>query len=72
MDAMQLQIEVAKCAPPAAVQEHRKESNCDTKTAEPFGLHAAWLHFANQMEIRRLAKLHLRSERKKAALSELI
>ena len=37
-----------------------------------FGLHAAWLRFANEMELRRLAKLHVRIERKKAAMKELV
>jgi hypothetical protein len=31
---------------------------------EPFGLRAAWLRFADQVELRRLAKLRLRIERK--------
>lgn len=44
----------------------------NTEKAEPFGLKAAWLHFANELEVRRLAKLHVRIERKKAALSGLI
>jgi hypothetical protein len=37
----------------------------------PFGLKAAWVKMANEYELRRLAKLHLRIERKKAALKEL-
>lgn len=37
-----------------------------------FGLHAAWLRFANEMELRRLAKLHVRIERKKTAMKELV
>lgn len=37
-----------------------------------FGLHAAWLRFANEMELRRLAKLHVRIERKKEAMRELV
>ena len=36
-----------------------------------FGLYAAWLRYADQRELRRLAKLHLRIERKKHALAEL-
>ena len=41
--------------------------------SEPlFGLHAAWLRFAKEIELRRLAILHLRIERKKAALKELV
>lgn len=36
-----------------------------------FGLRAAWLKYADQQELRRLAKLHIRIERKKAALHDL-
>lgn len=38
----------------------------------PFGLRAAWLHFANELELRRLAKLHLRIEHRKRGLDDLI
>ncbi|MCG3267751.1 hypothetical protein [Yoonia sp. I 8.24] len=43
-----------------------------TDTNEPFGLRAAWLHFANVVELRRLAKLHGRINRRKQSLDELI
>jgi hypothetical protein len=39
---------------------------------QPFGLKAMWLHFAHDAELRRLAKLHVRIELKKANLSDLI
>lgn len=39
---------------------------------EPFGLRSAWLHFANEMEIRHLAKLHGRINRRKQSLDDLI
>lgn len=39
---------------------------------QPFGLKAMWLHFAQEAELRRLAKLHVRIELKKANLSDLI
>ncbi|SFR40668.1 hypothetical protein SAMN04488005_1537 [Yoonia tamlensis] len=39
---------------------------------EPFGLRAAWLHFANMVEVRRLAKLHGRITRRKQSLDELV
>lgn len=42
-----------------------------TPRKEPFGLRAAWLHFANEREIRRLAKLHIRIEMKERALAEI-
>lgn len=38
---------------------------------EPFGLHAAWLRLANELEIRRLAKLHARIQRKRASMKVL-
>lgn len=37
-----------------------------------FGLYAAWLCFADELELRRLAKLHIRIEKKKAAMKELV
>jgi hypothetical protein len=39
---------------------------------EPFGLHAAWLRFANEVELRRLAKLHMRIERRKRGVADLV
>ncbi len=39
---------------------------------EPFGLRAAWLRFANDLELRRLAKLHMRIERRQRGLSDLM
>ena len=43
-----------------------------TDPNEPFGLRAAWLHFANMVEVRRLAKLHGRINRRKQSLDELV
>lgn len=40
--------------------------------SQPFGIKSAWLHFAKAVEIKRLAILHVRIERKKAALHELV
>lgn len=37
-----------------------------------FGIRAAWLHFANELELRRLAKLHMRIERRKRGLDDLV
>lgn len=39
---------------------------------EPFGLRAAWLRFANEIELRRLAKLHGRINRRKRSLDDLV
>lgn len=36
-----------------------------------FGIGAAWLRFATEIELRRLAKLHVRIERKKRALADI-
>jgi hypothetical protein len=41
-------------------------------TTALFGLHAAWLRFADELELRRVAKLHLRIERKKASMKVLV
>ena len=35
-------------------------------------MRAAWLHFANELELRRLAKLHMRIERRKRGLDDLV
>lgn len=69
---MQIQIEAAKCTAATAVQKDHETNDSNTKAAEPFGLRAAWLHFANDMEVRRLVTLHMRIKRKKEALSELV
>ena len=69
---MPAQFETNFCTPATGVQPHHEMSTDDTTTTEPFGLRAAWLHFANKIEIRRLAKLHMRIERKKAALAVLV
>jgi hypothetical protein len=39
---------------------------------QPFGLRAAWLRFANELELRRLAKLHMRIERRKRGIEDLV
>ena len=39
---------------------------------EPFGLRAAWLRLATEWELRRLVTLHLRIERRKQSLDEMI
>lgn len=41
-------------------------------TVPLFGLRAAWLRFAKEVELRRLAKLHVRIERKKASMKVLV
>ncbi len=39
---------------------------------EPFGLRAAWLRYANALELRRLAKPHMRIERRKRGIEDLV
>lgn len=43
-----------------------------TETIEPFGLRAAWLHFAKEVELRRLAKLQARINRINRRRSDLV
>lgn len=47
-------------------------SDQPAEKAEPFGLRASWLHFSNELELRRLAKLHMRIERRKRGLDDLM
>jgi hypothetical protein len=68
---MQIQTETSICTPPTDAQQPSEARPEDTERSAPFGLGATWMHFANEIELRRLAKLHLRIERKKAALAEL-
>ena len=60
------------CTPVAATQAPAKIAEIKAEKTEPFGIRAAWLHFSNEMEVRRLATLHMRIERKRSALSELV
>jgi hypothetical protein len=60
------------CAVAPATQATAKTGHKGGPKTTPFGLHAAWLRFANELELRRLAKLHVRIERKQSALQCLI
>lgn len=44
--------------------------NAEKKRRDLFGLKAKWLRFAEQSELRRLAKLHVRIERRKALIAD--
>lgn len=64
---------------PIAGIGHNSGSNVPSRAAKGskmkadlFGLHAAWLRFAEEVELRRLAMLHVRIERKKAALANMV
>jgi len=69
---MQVQTETSFCAPETGAQQPLRTRAEATKPTAPFGLQSTWLHFANELEVRRLAKLHMRIERKKASLNELV
>ena len=45
--------------------------NCGPPMAEPFGINAPWFQHAEPLEVERLAKLHLRIERKRELLKEV-
>jgi hypothetical protein len=45
--------------------------NGGPKITDPSEIRAAWFKFADEYDARRLAKLHLRIERKKAGLRDL-
>ena len=59
------------CTAAPATQKQQSSAQNRVKT-EPFGLRSAWLHFANEIEIRHLAKLHGRINRRKQSLDDLI
>lgn len=43
----------------------------DGRKEEPFGLRAAWLRFASELELRRLAVLQIRITRKERSLAAM-
>lgn len=59
------------CVAATDAQQTPKMGHNRPPKSKVFGLKAAWLHFADDLEIRRLAKLHVRIARKEKALSEL-
>lgn len=59
------------CTAPPATQAPPAIGHNGGPHAPLFGLYAAWLRYADQRELRRLAKLHIRIERKKTALRDL-
>lgn len=62
----------ATCAVDPAVQEAPGPGHNGGPALAPFGVGAAWLRFATGPELRRLAKLHLRIERRKRGLDGLV
>jgi hypothetical protein len=63
------------CAAASTTQQSPTLNRCADKPivkSEPFGLRAAWLHFANELEVKRLAKLHMRIQRRKRGLDDLV
>lgn len=57
----------------------QSQQSCPVKTTgqaarksrrDLFGLRAKWLHFADERQLRRLAKLHVRIERRKALIAD--
>lgn len=52
-------------------QTGSKEARKPLAKVELFGLRALWLHFADEMDLRRLAKLHVRIRVKERALHDL-
>lgn len=60
------------CAADGTAQDRPGIGHNGGPVAEPFGLRSRWLRFADEIELRALAKLYLRIERKKAALAHLV
>ncbi|AUQ71056.1 hypothetical protein [Phaeobacter inhibens] len=68
---MQTRANAPTCVPVTGTQAEPKQTGNGRKKIEIFGLKALWLHFADEMDLRRLAVLHLRISRKERALHEL-
>jgi hypothetical protein len=66
------QTNTATCTADTTTQKQPNSEDRTANTAAPFGLRTLWLHFANDWELRRLARLHMRIERKKCSLAEQI
>lgn len=60
-----------RVAPPAA-QAPAGIGHNGGPAVEPFGLRAAWLRFASEVELRQLAKIHLRIERRRLGIAWLV
>ncbi|TNJ48091.1 hypothetical protein [Phaeobacter sp. B1627] len=69
---MQHAKDAKACVAAPTTQGHDNNSRQRSVKIVPFGLRALWLHFANHLELKRLAKLHVRIELKKANLADLI
>ncbi|MBU2867844.1 hypothetical protein [Pacificibacter marinus] len=65
-------LETARACTAAPTTQQPPNSTKNSARSEPFGLRSAWLHFANEIEIRHLAKLHGRINRRKQSLDDLI
>jgi hypothetical protein len=59
------------CVADATAQKRIGMGHNRPPKSAPFGLTAAWLRFANGLEVKRLAKLHVRIKRKEQALADL-
>lgn len=59
------------CVSDPAVHQPPSMGHNQPPPTKLFGLTAAWLRYAQKKELARLAKLHLRIERKEQALAEL-
>ena len=62
----------AECAAAPAAQAGAGIGHNGGPALEPFGLRAAWLRFATLLELRRLARLHLRIQRRQRSLEEMV
>ncbi|UWQ29892.1 hypothetical protein [Leisingera sp. M523] len=68
---MQTATSTTDCPPVTGGHGNTKSQPKTYEKVELFGLRAIWLHFANERELRRLAKLHVRIRRREDAIREL-
>lgn len=68
---MKLNLVRRAAAPTTQMQPGIGHNNPPPEVSEPFGLRAAWLRFAKEIELRRLATLEVRIARKEQSLAYL-
>lgn len=68
---MHTPLNTSNCVATAATQVTRQAVLKNHKKIELFGLRALWLHFADELDLRRLAKLHMRIQLRELALHDL-
>ncbi|MEX0303094.1 MAG: hypothetical protein AB3N24_11775 [Leisingera sp.] len=68
---MQTASRTPDCPPTTGGHGDTKKQPKTFEKVDLFGIRAIWLHFANELELRQLAKIHVRIKRRERAIQEL-